>query len=131
MSDVDNELFAGFAEDDDVVEESSTQSTGYGTLIKIITPESLTEEDNLIIRAGYITDGRIDELTKMRQFMIDAELAQYTSSAAVGAYSESLIADMTRTITNSYKIIENQRPLAEELVSAIKFNERFKVYVED
>lgn len=131
MSDVNMDLFAGFADDEDEAVSESEQATGYGTLIKIITPESLVAEDKLILKVGYISDGTMGELKKMRDFLINAEMSQYTSSEAVNAYSESLIADMQRTVSNSYKIIEGERPLAEEIVSAVKFNERFKIHVEE
>lgn len=131
MSDLNSELFAGFADDDDDVESAAEQTTGYGTLIKIITPEGLISEDKLILKVGYISDGTLGELKKMRDFLINAEMSQYTSSEAVNAYSESLIVDMQRTVSNSYKIIEGERPLAEEIVSAVKFNERFKIHAEE
>lgn len=131
MSNLNDDLFAGFDADDDELIEGSNGATGYGTLIKIIIPDNMTEEDKLFLKAGYISDGSIAELEKMRNFLIEAELAQYTSAEAVGAYSESLIADMERTISSSYKIIENERPVMEEIVSAVKFNERFKVFVEE
>lgn len=131
MSNPNDDLFAGFMDDDDSLNESEVKTAGYGTLIKIIMPDSLTAEDKLFLKVGYISDGTISELEKMRNFLIEAELTQYTSAEAVGAYSESLIADMERTISNSYKIIENERPLAEEIVSAVRFNERFKVFVEE
>lgn len=131
MSNLNDDLFAGFDADDDELIEGSNGATGYGTLIKIIIPDGMTEEDKLFLKAGYILDGSIAELEKVRNFLIEAELSQYTSAEAVGAYSESLIADMERTISSSYKIIENERPVMEEIVSAVKFNERFKVFVEE
>lgn len=126
-----NDLFAGFADDfdDDIVE--STEQVGYGTLIKIMLPDTLVPEDKLVLKVGYIADGTLPEMQKMRDFLINAEMSQYTSSEAVNAYSESLIADMQRTVSNSYKIIEGERPLAEEIVSAVKFNERFKNHAEE
>lgn len=131
MADINDNLFAGFEDDEEELVESEQQLVGYGTLIKIITPDGLTPETTVVLKAGYIADGTLGELRKMRDFLIEAELSQYTSTEAVGAYSESLIADMQRTITNSYKIVENERPLAEEIVSAVKFNERFKKFTEE
>ena len=132
MSDLDKELFAGFADDDDddIVEESN-KTTGSGTLLKIIIPDTLTPEDKMFLKVGYIADGTLSELQKMRDFLVQAEMSQYTSSEAINAYSESLIADMQKTIESSYKIVEGERPIAEEIVSAVKFNERFKIHAEE
>lgn len=132
MSNLDNDLFAGFSDDfDDDVVESTPQTTHYGTLLKIILPDTLVPEDKLILKVGYIADGTLSEMQKMRDFLINAEMSQYTSSEAMNAYSEGLIADMQRTVSNSYKIVEGERPLAEEIVSAVKFNERFKNHAEE
>lgn len=131
MLDLNKDLFAGFADDDDDVAETGSFDMGTGTLIKIIIPDAATPEDKLFLKAGYIADGTIKELKKMKDFLVAAEMSQYTSVEAVNAYSESLIADMQRTVESSYRIVEGERPLAEEIISAVKFNERFKVYTEE
>ena len=115
-----DDLFSGFMDDDDLLKAEAQPTEG--TLLKVL--------DSTVIKVGYILDGQIDYLKQIREFLVDAEMSQYTSKEAVGAYSEGMISDMQRKINLSYKIV-NERPTAEQRTSALLFDREFKHYAEE